>query len=131
MTHSREIRLLLVDDLPAVRRGLRMWLSLEPDMIVVGEAGDGAEVCPLVNALHPDVVLMDLFMPHRDGLCATADVHLAHPGLPVVLLSLYDDRETRDAARHAGVTAFVAKHDLDHMLVRTIRAVAGRCAPGA
>jgi HlyD family secretion protein len=120
------IRLLLVDDQPAIRRGLRMWLALEPDLVVVGEAEDGEQVCPLIGRLHPDVVLMDLAMPGLDGMGATALVHLLEPDLPVVMLSLHDDREVRARALTAGVAAFVSKHEMEPALVEAIRGAARR-----
>lgn len=100
-----------------------MWLGLEPDLIVVGEAGDGEEVCGLVDLLQPDVVLMDVEMPGLNGLEATAVVHSLRPALPVVILSMYDDIETRARAWVAGAAAFVPKAELESVLLRTIRDV--------
>lgn len=120
------IRLLLVDDQPAVLRGLRMWLGLEPDLVIVGVADNGADVRGLVDALRPDVVVMDLRMPGLDGVAATAAVHALRPALPVVVLSLHDDVETRTRARLAGAAAFVAKHEAEPTLARAIREVARR-----
>jgi len=119
-----KIRLLIVDDQPAVLRGLRMWLALEPDMMVVGEAANGAEVGGLIDSLDPDVVLMDVEMPGLDGVDATAVLHALRPALPVVILSMHDDIETRARAWVAGAAAFVAKHEVEPVLVRTIRNVA-------
>jgi two-component system response regulator DesR len=123
---DERIRLLLVDDQPVVLRGLCMWLALEPDLTVVGVADNGEDVARLVDALHPHVVVMDVEMPGLDGLAAAAVVHAVCPGLPVVMLSLHDDVETRVRAWMAGAAAFVAKHDAEPALVRTIRAVARR-----
>src|SRR5579884_4204467 len=97
-----KIRLLLVDDQPAVLRGLRMWLGLEPDLVVVGVAEHGAEVGPLIDALRPHVVLMDVEMPGRDGLTVAAAMRYRCPAVPVVMLSLHDDIETRARAWAAG-----------------------------
>ncbi|MBO0876543.1 MAG: response regulator transcription factor [Pseudonocardia sp.] len=126
MSGRGKIRLLLVDDQPAVLRGLRMRLGLEPDLLVVGEAESGAQVRGLIDSLHPDVVLMDVEMPGPGGLDAMAVVHAMHPALPVVILSFHDDIETRARAWVAGAAAFVAKHELEPVLLRTIRAVARR-----
>jgi len=119
----RKIRLLLVDDQPAVLRGLRMWLALEPDLVVVGEAATGTDVGELISSVSPDCILMDVEMPGLDGVDATAVVHALQPALPVVILSLHDDIETRVRAWIAGAAAFVAKHEVEPVLVRTIRDV--------
>ena len=121
---TRTIRLLLVDDRSAVRTGLKIWLSLEPDLEVVGEASDGAEAISLARALRPDVVLMDVEMPGMDGISATAALHSAAPQSAVVILTLYDDTATRTLAREAGVAAFVAKHQMEETLLAEIRRVA-------
>lgn len=118
------IRLLLIDDQPAVRRGLRMWLTLEPDLMIVGESSGDVDVCPLIDALRPDVVLMDLEMPGLGGMGITAQVHACVPELPVVVLSLHDDAQVRAQASLAGAAAFVAKHDAGPKLLSTIRACA-------
>src|SRR5215472_6567097 len=83
------IRVLLVDDQPAVRRGLRFRFQLEPDIQVVGEAGSGPEALQLVQALSPTVVLMDVEMPEMDGISTTAALHALGGGSPVVMLSIH------------------------------------------
>ena len=121
---TRTIRLLLVDDRSAVRTGLKIWLSLEPDLEVVGEASDGAEAISLARALRPDVILMDVEMPGMDGISATAALHSAAPQSAVVILTLYDDTATRTLAREAGAAAFVAKHQMEETLLAEVRRVA-------
>jgi DNA-binding NarL/FixJ family response regulator len=123
-TRTRTIRLLLVDDRPAVRRGLRIWLALEPNMEVVGEADDGVEAISLARALRPDVVLMDVEMPGMDGISATAALRSVVPQSAVVILTLYDDAATRTLAREAGAAAFVAKHQREETLLAEVRRVA-------
>lgn len=120
------IRLLLVDDQMSVRRGLRMRLGLEPDVEVVGEAGDGIGAIDQVRALQPDVVLMDVEMPKMDGITATQAIASSTARAAVVVLSLYDDVHTREKASKAGAQAFVAKHQLEQALMQTIRNVADR-----
>ena len=121
---TRTIRLLVVDDRPSVRRGLRIWLALEPNMEVVGEASDGSEAISLARTLHPDVVLIDVEMPGMDGISATAALRSLAPQSAVVILTLYDDAATRTRAREAGAAAFVAKHRMEETLLAEIRRVA-------
>ncbi len=121
---KKTIRILIVDDQPAVRQGLRLRLSLEPELEVVGEAGDGAEAIALAGSLRPDVVLMDVRMPGTDGIEATAALNVAVREIAVVMLSLYDDIGTRRRAKEAGVAAFVAKHRMEEELLAVIRRAA-------
>ena len=121
---TKTIRLLLVDDRPTVRRGLRIWLALEPNIEVVGEASDGAEAISLARALRPAVVLMDVGMPGMDGISATAALRSLAPQSAVVILTLNDDAATRTRAREAGAAAFVAKHQMEETLLAEIRQVA-------
>ena len=118
------IRLVLVDDQPTVRQGLRMWLSLEPDMMVVGEASNAREAMTLVQQLAPDVVLMDVEMPEMDGIEATAAMHVSTPQSAVVMLSIHDDVSTRTRAHASGAAAFVTKSGAIEELLATIRQAA-------
>ena len=115
------IRVLLADDQPAIRQGLRLRLALEPDIQVVGEAANGAEAVSLATVLAPDVVVMDVAMPVLDGVDATQELRTAAPRTTVVILSLHDDAATRARARGAGATAFVAKHQAEGQLIGAIR----------
>src|SRR5437764_13805823 len=102
---SREdimIRLLLVDDQPAVRRGLRVRFQLEPDLQVVGEASTGREALTLAQTLSPDVVLMDIEMPGMDGIEAAAALGMVVPQSAVVILSIHTERQARMRAQAAG-----------------------------
>jgi DNA-binding NarL/FixJ family response regulator len=118
------IRVVVVDDQPTVRQGLQMRLALEADIDVVGEAGDGAAAVNVAAALRPDVVLMDVEMPHGDGITATAALRASIPHCAVVMLSLHDDAQTQARARAAGAAAFVAKHDGETTLLAAIRQAA-------
>jgi len=115
------IRLLLVDSQPAVRRGLKMRFALEPDLEVVGEAGDAAEAITLARALGPDVVLIDVEIPGNGGIAAIESLRTAAPHCAVVIFTLRDDAATRERARGAGAAAFVAKHRTEEMLLAAIR----------
>src|SRR5438874_11356442 len=102
------IRLVLVDDQLVVRQGLRMQLTLEPDITVVGEASNGKEAMTLVQQLAPDIVLMDVKMPEMDGIEAVAVMRASTPQSAVVILSIYDDVSMRARAHAAGAAAVVA-----------------------
>ena len=119
------IRIVLVDDQPSIRQGLRMWLSLEPDMTVVGEASNGREAMTLVQRLAPDVVLMDVEMPEMDGIQAATAMRVSTPQSAVVMLSIHDDGATRARAHASGAAAFVTKNGAFEVLVATIRQAAG------
>lgn len=114
------IRLVLVDDQAGVRRGLCLRLELEPDLVVVGEAGNGAEALTLVQAKHPDVVVMDIGMPVMDGFAATEALQWVVPRCAVVMLSMSEDKLTHTYARATGA-AFVSKHEPVEMLIDAIR----------
>ena len=120
------IRVLLVDDQPAVRRGLRVRFQLEPDVQVVGEASTGREALTLAQALTPDVVLLDIEMPGMDGIEATAALRTVVPLSAVVILSIHTDRQTRMRAQAAGAVAFVEKQGTTDTLLSAIRQAAGQ-----
>jgi DNA-binding NarL/FixJ family response regulator len=120
------IRVLLVDDQPVVRRGLRVRFQLEPDMQVIGEASTGSEALTLAQILTPDVVLMDIEMPDMDGIEATVALRTVVPQSVVVILSIHTDRQTRMKAQAAGAFAFVEKRGTTDILLAAIRQAAGR-----
>ena len=119
------IRLLLVDDQPAVRRGLGIRLHLEPDIQIVGEASTGREALSMAREIKPDVVLMDVEMPEMDGIEATAALRMAALQSAVVILSIHDDAQTRRRAQAAGAVAFVEKRGATDSLLAAIRQAAG------
>jgi DNA-binding NarL/FixJ family response regulator len=121
---SAPLRLLLIDDQPRVRSGLRMLLGLEPDIELVGEACDAETGIALATELRPDVVVMDIELPRpgMDGIAATRILCQTIPECRVVMLSLHDDAETRARAAAAGALAFVGKHGMDRPLLAAIRA---------
>lgn len=118
------INVLLVDDQPSVRRGLRMRLELESDLVIVGEAQDGSEALRLAVELRPDVVLMDIAMPGLSGLGATEALHPLTERSAVVVHSFRDDEATRAQAIAAGAFAFVGKCEPADVLLAAIRQAA-------
>ena len=118
------IRVVLADDQPLVRAGLRMILSTEPDIEVVGEADDGRAAVTLCEQLAPDVVLMDVRMPHLDGIEATREV-VALPAPPrVLVLTTFDLDEVVYDALRAGASGFLLKDAPEDRLTTAIRVVA-------
>ncbi len=119
------IRVLLVDDQRLVRSGFRMILGVEPDLEVVGEAGDGAEAVEAARELRPDVVLMDVRMPNVDGLEATRQLVDGSPDAPrVLVLTTFDLDEYVYEALRAGASGFLLKDAPEEQLVAGIRIVA-------
>jgi DNA-binding NarL/FixJ family response regulator len=116
------IRVLLVDDHAMVRRGMRDFLGLHADLAIVGEAADGAEAVRQVEALRPDVVVMDLMMPVMDGIAATAAIKGAHPATEVVALTSFIEDERVVEALSAGATGFLLKDAEADELAAAIRA---------
>jgi DNA-binding NarL/FixJ family response regulator len=102
-----------------------MRLQLEPDVEVIGEAGDGLSAVELATQLKPGVVLMDIEMPLMDGIQAAAAIGEGSSGAAVVMLSLHDDAATVARAHKAGAAGFVAKHRMDDGLLTAIRRAAG------
>jgi two-component system, NarL family, response regulator LiaR len=118
------IRLLLVDDHVVVRQGLRMVLSLEPDLDIIGEANNGQEALSLVKKLNPQVVLMDLLMPVMDGVSAIRAIKKDYPDIEVVALtSVLEDRLVIDAVE-AGAAGYLLKESGPEELIEAIRAAA-------
>lgn len=125
MTESSppRIRVLIADDHAIVRNGLRLFLGLQPDLDVVGEAGDGRETVEQTEALLPDVVLMDVVMPGLDGISATEQLHERCPATRVLVLSTFDDEERVLPALRAGAAGYLLKGTSPESLVAAIRAV--------
>ncbi|WP_188188981.1 response regulator [Nonomuraea sp. SYSU D8015] len=118
------ISVALVDDEAMIRVGLRLVLSGEPDIEVVGEASDGAEALDLVARTRPDVVLMDVRMPRMDGLEASRRLVRDHPDSKVIVLTTFDEDAHVAAALRAGVSGFLLKVAPPEHLVEAVRTVA-------
>jgi DNA-binding NarL/FixJ family response regulator len=119
----QRIRLLIVDDQPLVRRGLALMLSMEPDMEVVGEAGDGIEAIELARQRRPDVVLMDLHMPRKGGVGATREITASLPQTRVLVLTTLEAEQSVFDAVRAGAMAYLLKDATEQEVVETVRAV--------
>jgi DNA-binding NarL/FixJ family response regulator len=121
---SPPVRVLLVDDDALVRAGLRMILGGAPDLELVGEAVDGVEAIEQAAALRPDVVLMDIRMPRRDGLAASRLLLAAEPALKVIVLTTFDTDESVLAALRLGASGFLLKDTPPADIVHAVRRVA-------
>ncbi|MEV4537651.1 response regulator transcription factor [Asanoa sp. NPDC049518] len=121
---ARPVRVLLADDQPLLRTGFRLVLGAQPDLDVVGEAGDGAEAVNLARRLLPDVVLMDVRMPRMDGVAATRAIVEARLPVRVLVLTTFDLDEYVVGALRAGASGFLAKDIPADDLVTAIRTVA-------
>jgi len=118
------IRVLLVDDQPLFREGVHTLLSLQPDLEVVGEAGNGEEALRLAARLRPDVILMDLQMPVLDGVEATRRLRLTQPDCRVIALTTFDDDEYVFEGLRAGAIGYLLKDTPSVKLLEAIRAAA-------
>ncbi len=119
------VRVVLADDQPLVRSGLRVLIADAPDIEVVGEAGTGAEAVGLTGELAPDVVVMDIRMPGMDGIEATGRITAAHPATRVLMLTTFDDDEYVYGSLRAGASGFLVKDMALDDILSAIRVVAG------
>jgi len=117
-----KIRVLLADDHAVLRTGLKLLLSAQSDIEVVGEAADGGEAMAKARALRPDVVLMDLTMPGIGGLEATGRIKDESPGIKVLVLTMHDDPSYLRQLLKAGASGYVVKKSADVDLLSAIRA---------
>ena len=124
MNDKRRIRVLIVDDHAVVRSGLRTILDTEPDIEVVGEAGDGHAALELAQELLPDVVLMDINMGDWDGVTATRRVRNYVPSARVIVLTNYDEDDLVFSSIRAGASGYLLKEVTATQLTNSIRTVA-------
>jgi DNA-binding NarL/FixJ family response regulator len=117
------IKVLLVDDHPLFREGIRALLSAESDIEVVGEAADGKQAIELAQKLSPKIIVMDLVMPGMNGMQAAQQLHDKFPEIKVLILSMYDDDEYIRQILKAGASGYVLKRAASDDLLRAIREV--------
>jgi DNA-binding NarL/FixJ family response regulator len=121
------IRILIADDHSVVRQGLRMFLALDPELEIVGEAADGAEAVRLAKTLTPDVVLMDMLMPVMDGIAATAEIRRDLPDTEVIALtSVLEDTAVVGAVRAGAIGYLLKDTQADELRLAISAAAAGQ-----
>jgi len=121
---GESLHILIADDHPLFRKGLRTLLGAVPDLVLVGEAETGRQAIEQCLALQPDVLLMDLQMPGGSGIEATREIVAASPTTKILVVTLFDDDDSVFAALRAGARGYVLKDTDEEELVRAIRAVA-------
>ncbi len=117
------IKIVIADDHPIVRDGLRRLLSLEPDVEIVGEAGDGRQVLEVVQAKDPDVLLLDLRMPNLDGLQALQTLQQTNRRTRVIILTASEDKNEFVQAMKLGCSGIVLKQTAPDLIIKSIRKV--------
>lgn len=130
---ERRVRILICDDHPVVRSGLRGMINSQPDLEVVAEAAEGSEAVALTDRFGPDVVLMDLRMPGMDGVTATAGIKAGRPDTNVLILTTYDTDADILRALEKGATGFLLKDEREDRIFDAIREAArgqSALAPG-
>jgi NarL family two-component system response regulator LiaR len=119
--NNTPIRVLVVDDHPVVRDGLKLTISVSPGLQWVGQADNGEAGVESCASLQPDVVLMDLMMPKMDGVAATQIIRQRHPDIKIVVLTSFDDKNLVQRALRAGATSYMMKNASMETLVDTIQ----------
>ena len=121
-SHST-IRVVVIDDHPVFRKGVRALLEGNADIAVVGEAGTGAEAITLAASVHPDVVIMDLMLPDMSGLVATEQIHAQSPETRILVLTSHAESDALVPALKAGAMGYVLKSETRVELVNVIRTI--------
>jgi DNA-binding NarL/FixJ family response regulator len=119
-------RVLIADDNLYARLGLQLSISDVPDLVLIGEAADGAQAVSLCDTLQPDLVVLDHQMPVLDGMAATATIKAAHPDILVLVVSAYDTPDSRAQAAAAGADGFMPKDAIPDEFVTEARRLLSR-----
>ena len=127
MSARAQIRVMLVDDNEIVRKGLQEALEHSDDFTVVGQTGEGEEALGLAERLRPDVILMDVLMPGKNGIDACREITTALPDAKVLMLTAFSDRGAMGDALAAGATGYIPKLWGRDQLLNTLREVVAGC----
>ena len=128
---ATKTRIFLVDDHPLLRHGIAESIAVEPDMAVCGQASSAAEAMPAIAQAHPDIVIVDLSLPGRDGIELIKDLKNNHSSLLILVLSMHDESLYAERALRAGAVGYIMKSASTDTLIQAIRkAVAGEIVVG-
>lgn len=116
-------RVLIVDDHPIVRQGLKRMIEVECDLTVCGEAAGESQARRAIRELHPDIVIVDLSLEEGDGLELVRDVHAHHPDLPMLVLSMHDETIYAERLLAEGASGYIMKQAASEQLLRALRVV--------
>ena len=119
----QKTRVLIIDDHPIVRYGVTRILNNEHDMIVCGDADNAAKGLESIESLHPDIAIVDISLKGTDGLQLTRTIRSDHPNLPILILSMHDERIYAHKALRAGATGYVMKEESSEKLVSAVRQI--------
>lgn len=120
---SRKLRIMLADDHRLLRSGLKLLLQRDPGIEVVGEASDGIQALKLYLQLKPDILILDLSMPHKDGIECLKELRLCEPEAKVIVLTMHEDETYLREVMKAGAVAYVNKGAVDTELFKAIQTV--------
>jgi CheY-like chemotaxis protein len=121
LTMDNKIRILIADDNPILREGLRSVLSPSPIFDIIGEAADGLEAIDFVKKFHPDLILMDLSMPRMDGLAATREIKKKWPETKILAFTIHKSPEYQTATLKAGANGYLLKDSSPTELIQSIQ----------
>jgi len=124
MMERNEVRVMVVDDHDMVRRGLAAYMRVTSDLRLVGEASDGEQVMAVCEQCSPDIILMDLIMPHVGGVDAIRQVHTRYPNIRIIALTSFQDRDLVQEAMREGAISYLLKNVSGEDLIAAIRAAA-------
>jgi DNA-binding NarL/FixJ family response regulator len=124
---KQEIRIVIADDHPLVRQGLRQVIEMEPDLKIVGEAGNGSEALAMIEELQPDAAILDVDMPHQDGFQVARSLAVRKNPAAIIFLTMHRDEQMFHAALDLGAKGYVIKDSaIDDIVTAITEAVAGR-----
>jgi DNA-binding NarL/FixJ family response regulator len=129
---DRRARILLVDDHPLMREGVAQRINHEPDLLVCGQAGNAHEAIAAIEKLHPQLAVVDISLPGRDGIDLIKDIRARFPRLIIIVLSLHDESLYAERALRAGARGYIMKSEPPENLINAIRhALAGEISVGS